>query len=155
MQETPFSFGEPGSEAPRVGCGVSDPGGYPRGVVGGSCEDDSRSDGATNGRLGPGRKWFAWEAISAAMSPVERGRFEKNDGAREWRAGAGVVEAVKVSRELWRFAGVDVKTEYSSTKRGVQAPGSANRLSWGGPGVSNVVGLGKAAEAGVCRGVGG
>ena len=94
---------------------------------------------------------MAWDAICAAISPAKEGRFEKNDGDGAWGAEATGVVAVKVSREMFRFPGVELKTEYSSAKRGVQTPGSARRLSWRGLGVSNV-GLGK---AGVCRGVGG
>lgn len=130
--------------------GVSGSGEYSQRGFGGSCEDERRRDGSTEGRLGPAEKWFAWEAISAAISPAEGGRFE-NDGGRAWGARAAGVVAVKASLELFRFLGVELKTEYSWAKRGVQAPGSAKRLSWGGLGVSNV-GLGR---TGVCRGVGG
>lgn len=63
------------------------------------------------------------------VSPAASGPFEKYDGVRVWEVEAAGVQAVKVSRELWRFPGVELKTEYSSAKRGVQVLGSASRLS--------------------------
>lgn len=63
------------------------------------------------------------------ISPAARGPFEKYDGVREWEVEAVGVQAVKVSRELWRFPGVELKTEYSSAKWGVQVLGSASQLS--------------------------
>lgn len=68
--------------------------------------------------------------MPSVVSLAVRGPFERYDGVREWEVEAAGVQAVKVSRELWRFPGVELKTEYSSAKRGVQVPGSASRLSW-------------------------
>jgi len=124
-------------------------------AVGGVGDDGRRLDGSTGGRFGLSAKWLTWVAISAAIPPADNGLFRValTDGVRKYLA-----TGVNSTYGPWvasRLPGVELKTEYSSAKRGVQPPESSKcpALLFG---VSKS-GLGKAVEVdfGVCLGVGG
>ena len=116
--------------------------------------DEPRTlDGSTTGNceFGLGEKELVCAGELLATSSVDNGRLWPEPNAKG-------VPGEKSGNGLWvplrRLPGVELKTEYSSAKRGVVQPlDSSNRpeLRFG---VSNT-GLGKMEEVGVCLGVGG
>lgn len=122
-------------------------------------DDCNRLEGSTGGSGSStfGEKWLAWVAISAATLSAKDRLFCTLGVAAAFRYGVFVIggdpKSAKGPRVHRRLPGVELKTEYSSAKRGVHPPdGDSSERSWLGLGVSNT-GLGK--TVGVCLGVGG
>lgn len=104
-------------------------------------EEASRCEGSTGGRFGLGEKWLAWVAISRAKPSAESMRLWEE-------AGVGGTKSGNWACEPLRLPGVALKTEYSSAKRGVEAPKSVKEPC-GCRGVSKT-GLANEAVVGVC-----
>ena len=62
----------------------------------GSGDEGRRKEGSTVGRFGFGEKCVAWDAMCAAMSPADSGRFKRIEGIRGRVAGLVAAAAVVV-----------------------------------------------------------